>query len=138
MAKVPTGVRLTDLSTKWGLVTIANKDGVIEREYAITAKEADAVAQGNNVLPPGCTAEEWASGLVMVTTRPCNPGQAVINPDGSLVVNYGVETRAGKVNVSLMKCFPHEFERVGDALHINAAVAAQVDVPFVEIKPEKP
>ena len=102
----------------------------------LTAKEADAGAKGNNVLPPGCTQKEWESGNVMVACRPCNPGQGVINPDGTLIVNFGVEEKAGRVTVSLMKLFPHEFEKVSAELHIDAAVAAQVDVPFVEVKPE--
>ncbi len=137
MAKIPTGIRITDFSTKWGLVQVANKDGTIAREYAITAKEADAVRSVNKTVPPGCTQEEWDSGLVTVTTRPCNPGQAVINPDGTLVVNYGVEIKADRINVSLMKCVPTEFEKVGNIVNVETDLARQVDVPFVEVKPEK-
>jgi len=135
--KVPTGVKLTDMSTAWGLVQVFAKDGSIEREFAITAKEADAVVQGNNVIPSGVTEDEWFSGRVTVACRPCNPGEAVINPDGTLVVNYGVTEKNARIDVKLMQLQPTEFIKdAGDVLHIDAAIAAQVDVPMVAVKPD--
>ncbi len=131
MAKLATGVQLTDMSTKWGLVTVIGKDGA--RSFAITAKETEVAHQG--VKPDGCTEEEWLNHEVC--SRPCNPGQAVINPDGTLMVNYGVTEEAKRVDVKLMQCPPADYERRGDVLHIEALVAAQVDVPFIEVKPEK-
>ncbi len=127
---LPTGVRLTDMTPKWGLVTVIGKDGA--RSFAITAKEAEAALLG--VMPPGCTEEEWRNHEVCL--RPCNPGQAVINPDGSLMVNYGVTEEAKRVDAKVMQCPPADYERRGDVLHIEALVAAEVDVPFVEVKPE--
>lgn len=134
--KVPTGVVLTDMTTAWGLVQVLAQDGSIEREFAITAKEADAVVQGNNVLPPGVTEDEWFSGRVTVACRPCNQGEGVINPDGKLVVNFGVEENAGRINVKLMEIPTEEYQKVGAELHIEAAVAAQVDVVRKEVAPE--
>ena len=134
MKLLPTGIKLTDASTKWGLVTVANPDGTLNRQYSITGKEADAVAQGNNVVPPGCTDEEWFAGLVMVACRPCNPGQAYLNPDGELIVNYGVTEKDGRVSVNLMQCFPGEFTVDGDSLTITDTVAKLIDVPFKAVK----
>lgn len=132
--KIATGIQLTDHSIKWGLVTVANKDGSINRQYVISGKEADAVAAGN-AGPPGCTKDEWASGLVEVCGRPCNPGQAVLNPDGNLIVNYGVVVLAGRVTASVMKIFLQEFDYIGGVLHIVSDVAAQVDKPFSAVIP---
>jgi hypothetical protein len=134
MKLLPTGIKLTDASTKWGLVTVANPDGTLNRQYTIKGKEADAVVQGNNVVPPGCTDEEWFAGLVMVACRPCNPGQAYLNPEGDLVINYGVDEADGKVSVKLMQCFAGEFAEADGALEITDTVAKLVDVPFKAVK----
>lgn len=134
MAKQSTGIQHTDFTTKWGLVTVDNADGTLNREYVITAAEADAVAQGNNVLPPGCTQAEWESGLVTVNTRPCHVGQAVRNPDGTMIVNYGVAKVGKRVDVSLMKLEATEWEKIGDTVMIDAAVADTVDVPFKAVR----
>ena len=132
--KTITGIQITDLSTKWGLVSVSNPDGTINREYAITGAEADAVANGNNIVPSGCTDEEWFSGRTTLSCRPCNPGQGILNEDGSLVVNYGVSEKAGKVDIKLMQIFPAEYTLDKGVLSIDAAVAAQVDVPFTQVK----
>lgn len=137
MAKVPTGIKITDLSTKWGLVSVYNADGSIQREYSISAEEADAVAHGNNVLPPGCSEEEWYSGLVSVATRPCNVGEAVDNGDGFLVVNHGFveDKNKGTVDVLLTKIDPTKWKKKADTVLIEADVAAVVDVPHKKVKP---
>jgi hypothetical protein len=126
----PTGIQITDMTTKWGLVTVANPDSSINRQYTISAEDAQIVATGNNILPPGVTAEEWHGGWAVMSGRPCNIGNGVVNPDGSLIVNYGVQKVAGKINVSLMLIPPHEWELVDGIVHIVPDVAAQVDVPF--------
>lgn len=123
---IDTGIVLVDGSTKWGLVTVMDKDANIVREYEITAAEADAVRYGGSA-PPGCTKDEWESGLVMVATRPCLPGQAFRNPDGTLVVNYGKEERGGKISVHLMQLAPAEWEISGEKVRMPASIAKQVD-----------
>lgn len=112
MNKIPVPIEITDMSTKWGLVTVLNPDQTINRQYRITAQEAEAVHRGNNVLPPNCTHEEWSSGLVIVASRPCNPGQAVINPDGTLVMNLGIKEINSRVLVSLATLTSDEWEQM--------------------------
>ena len=130
---VPTGLELTDLSTKWGLVTVVNVDGSINRQFAIPATEASGIASGTVKKPVACTDAEWDTGLVIVTTRPCKPGQAVACPDGSLVVNYGVVQSAGSVVVSLMRLTPSEWEFTGGMLCIDSSLKAQLDVPHTDV-----
>lgn len=127
---IATGIQLTDMSTKWGLVTVSNADGTINRQYTISAHAAKEVAQNNNIVPAGCSYEEWHSGLTVLSSRPCNVGNGVVNPNGSLVVNYGVAKVAGRITVSLMMIPPSEWGLIGNIVHMVPAVAAQVDVPF--------
>jgi len=126
----PTGIQLTDMTTKWGLVTVANTDSSINRQFTISARAAKEVAANNNIVPAGVTYEEWHGGWAVLSGRPCNIGNGVVNPDGSLVVNYGVEKVAGKITVSLMMIPPSEWELIDGVVHIVPEVAAQVDVPF--------
>lgn len=127
---IATGIQLTDTSTKWGLVTVSNPDGSINRQYTLSARATDEVAQNNNVIPTGCTYEEWHGGLAILTGRPCNVGNGVVNPDGTLIVNYGVSKVAGRVTVSLMQIPPSEWSLIDGVVHIVPEVAVQVDVPF--------
>lgn len=126
---VETGLELTDHSPKWGMVTIINTDGSINRQYVITVEEAEAVHKGNNVLPPGCTQKEWNDGLVMVESRVLHQGQCVKLDDGSLVVNYGVERKPDSIRVSLMKLVPSEWDNFGPLIKVSSLVANQIDVP---------
>ena len=126
MNKLPVNIEITDMSTKWGLVTVLNPDHIIQREYRITAEEAEAVYKGNNVLPPGCTQEEWEKGLVMVASRPCHPGQAVANPDGTLIVNCGIEEKNNRINVSLLCVAPNGWRIAGNHLMINSDIIDKI------------
>lgn len=124
---VPTAIQLTDLSTKWGLVTFMNPDGTIADQQEITGEEADAVVHGNNP-PPNCTRELWETGRVLVYTRPCMPGQAVANPDGTLIVNYGKRKVGNSIQVDLMMLQPHEWALLEGIIMMDPMVALQVDV----------
>lgn len=123
---IKTEIQLTDMSTAWGLVEVFGDDHVLVRSYRIDADSADAVAKG--ATPPGCTQEEWSSGLVRVTTRPCLQGQAVMNPDGALIVNYGISEVGNNVVVKLMRV-PASAWRVDDGeVWMNADIAKQVRI----------
>lgn len=123
---IPTSIQLTDLSTKWGLVTFMNADGTIAEQQEITGEEADAVVRGNNP-PPNCTRELWETGRVLVYTRPCLPGQAVESPDGTLIVNYGKRKVGNVIQVDLMLLQPNEWKMDGGVLMMEESVARQVD-----------
>jgi hypothetical protein len=135
---IVTNLKLTDSSTKWGLVVVSNSDGTVNRQYTITGKEADAVAQNNKILPPGCTQEEWESGNTFVYTRPCNQGEACILPDGILNINYGVDEKNNLVQDKRMICFPGEWKYENGILYITDTVAKTVDVPFLAVNAALP
>ena len=123
---IATSVQLTDLSTKWGLVTFVNEDGTVADQQEISGADADAVVRGNSP-PPNCTRDQWETGRVMVYTRPCLPGQAVANPDGSLIVNYGKRKVGNVIQVDLMLLQPNEWKLDGGVLMMEESVARQVD-----------
>ncbi len=126
MIKVPVPYEITDISTKWGLVTVYNSDRTINRQYKITADEAEAVHHGNNVLPPRCTLAEWQEGRVVVESRPCNPGQGFINPDGVLMLNCGVHEAKDRVNVSLLQIHPEKWTLAGARLFLDSDVVEHI------------
>lgn len=119
-----TNIKLVDMTPRWGLVSVMAEDTSIVREYRITGEEVAAVLAGG--IPPGCTDEEWASGRVLVAGRPCLPGMCVKNPDGWLVVNFGIGEEAGKTMVSIMRIPPNEWTLIDDVVHIDEAVAASM------------
>lgn len=131
MDLVPTSFVLADASTKWALVTVADAEGRLIREFTIDGPEAAAIVAGlqDGTLerPPGVTAEEWASGGASFTTRPLKPGMARVIPDGTLVLNYGVVTRLGKVQTSLLRLPAREFKVEGDTLYLPPLIAKAVD-----------
>lgn len=95
-------IEIVDGSTKWGLLVFVDERGAVVREVEISAEEADAVATGKKRLPDGCTAEEWETGRVALITRPLKQGQALVQEDGSLVVNYGIEKTGDRVQADVM------------------------------------
>lgn len=122
----PTTVQLVDMRPRWGLVTVAAPDSSIVRQYQISGDEVAAVLAGS--APPGCSADEWLSGFVQVVGRPCLPGMGVANPDGNLMVNYGIEEVAGRVDARVMKIPPSEWALIDGVVHIEAAVADEMGV----------
>ena len=122
MPLVDTALVLGDLRiTRWGLVTVMNPDRTILREYQITPQQAQDV-HTNKGPPPGVTLAEWQSGLVMVASRPCLSGECVANPDGTLIVNTGIKTVAGKIEVTLTKLQHSEWAQVDGKIQIEAAL----------------
>ena len=122
MALVDTNLILGDLRvTRWGLVTVMLEDRTIDREHQITPAEADAVHAGR-ALPPGVTLDEWQSGRVMVSSRPCLAGECVRNPDGTLIINTRILAVAGKIQATLTKCQPSEWEFVGGKVRIEESI----------------
>ena len=50
----------------YGVVVVRNADGSLNREYRITAEELAVLHASKNGVPPGCTQEEWESGMAYV------------------------------------------------------------------------
>lgn len=99
MALVPTTLQFTDMSTKWGRVIVLNPDYTIKEEFIISAEKAERV-RNRETLPEELIAI-WNSGLVIVETRPCNPGQCVAGENGTLMINTGIRTVGKRVNTTL-------------------------------------
>lgn len=110
---VPTRLQMTDFSPKWGHVMVLGPSGDLAREYRITAIEEAGVRNGASC--PGCTAEEWSSGRVHVIGRVLLPGQAVINPNGTLWVNDGEDHNATNIGLSI-KAFAQDAWLVCDGI----------------------
>ena len=84
---------MTDMSTKWGMVIVYDAAGTIKRKFVITAAIAERVhARLSITAQHPVLAALWATGRVAVESRPCNAGQCVANPDGTLMVNTGIDT----------------------------------------------
>lgn len=135
---IDTGIKLSDMSTAWGLVLIVREDGTVEREYAISAAAADAVRDGKRKHPPGVTQEQWESGRVSSATRPLHPGLALRNvKDGSLLVNFGVHKVGNRIRTNLMVIPAGQWELVGrDGIRMLPRWAALVDVETCEVTPD--
>jgi hypothetical protein len=126
---IDTDITMSDGTTKWGLVTVWNADETVDRQFRIDAAAMQAVREGNNVMPPGLTNQEFAEQRFMVAGRPCNPGEALARTDGSCIVNLGVEQRGKELHVRLVMLAAGEWEVVGGKLRVLEPVAFAMDIP---------
>jgi len=135
---IDTGIKLSDMSTAWGLVQVVREDGRIEREYTISAEAADEVNRGAHTHPPGVTLEEWQTGRVFLFTRPLHPGLALRNiKDGSLAVNFGVHKVNGRIKTDVLIIPAGQWELVGrDGIRLPVKLAKIVDLGFSEVQPD--
>lgn len=135
---IDTGIKLSDMSTAWGLVQIVREDGTVEREYAISAAAADAVSSGKRTHPPGVTFEQWSTGRVYCVSRPLHPGLALRNTKtGELLVNFGVHKVNGRIKTNVMVIPSGQWELVGrDGIRMQARWARQVDLGSYEVTPD--
>lgn len=122
----PTRLRMTDRSTKWGLVTVRSAEGGIEREVAIDGREADRVATSVASWPCCVTQEEWESGLVTSATYAVLPGQANAAPDGTLVVCLGLRERAQCVDAVLLGLHKTEWAEVDGVIGVRGPAAQMI------------
>lgn len=124
-----TRLALVDGSTKWGLVVVVDVDGVVRREYRISAAAAEAV-RVNNQPPPGILPAVWRSGQAYVATRPLFRGQCLIRQDGWLVVNYGLDDTSivDRVRADVMAIPPAQWGRRGEVVQVDETLAPVVDV----------
>lgn len=127
MPLVATSFTLTTPDIKWALVTVGNPDGSINREYTITAEEANAVKNSKKSGPPGCTKEEWESGRVGVTARPLTPGLFRVLPDNTLVLNYGINPKLSKISVDVLRIPKSDYEIKEGVLWLDSKLAKAID-----------
>ena len=126
MEKIATHIQLTDMAPAWGLVCVTENSEVV-RAHRIT-REALQSFEANATLPECVTQAEWSEGRVIIAARPCLPGQGVLQPDGSLVVNYGIKDDGHGVHVSLMRVYPREFELIDGVIHMLPHIGQQIDL----------
>ena len=105
----PTKLQLVDSSTKWGLVTVHDKQWNVVSEHMIDAAEADAVASSVRGWPPCVSPELWETGLVQSAAYTVLPGQASPGDDGTLLVGLSLEQRAPFVHARILQLQPHEW-----------------------------
>lgn len=136
---IDTGIKLSDMSTAWGLVQIVREDGTVEREYTVSAAAADAVRDGKREHPPGVTLEEWRTGRVYLFNKPLSPGLALRNiKNGSLMVNFGVHKANDRIRTSVMIIPAGQWELVGrDGIRMQERWARQVDLGYSEVTPDE-
>jgi hypothetical protein len=123
---IDTRFTLSDGSAKWGLVTVVNEDTTIQRQYRIERADLEAVRDGAKSFPPGVTQEEWESGRVFVSGRPCEVGEALPIADGFLIVNHGCEVVGNEIRVGLTQLAPGEWEVVDGRIRMLSSVAEQI------------
>lgn len=114
METIITNIEITDKTPKWGHVAVMNKDGSIKRHFRINATETDQINKGLLLCPVLCTPEECATGVV-ITSRPCNPGQAVKEDNGTLIVNYGITEVNERVTAKVVKIDQLEWQEINNA-----------------------
>lgn len=120
---INTSLQIVDLKPRWGLVTVANPDGSVNRAYRITAEQEAAVRLAG-ACPVGCSLDEWKAGRVIVSGRPCEAGQAVVHANGWLLVNCGISESAGRVDVRHLLIPPQEWALEGSVVRLVPAVYA--------------
>lgn len=119
--KVATDIRIVPMhGVQWGLVSVHDADASVVRSWRISADEFLAVQAGES-LPPGCSRSEWESGSISVGARPCLPGDAVVNEDGTLVHNFGIVEDRQTVKVSLLRVPAGQWEIRGSTVFIERA-----------------
>lgn len=78
----------------YGIVTIRNIAGEIDREYKISGEQL--TGRLSRQAPLGCTQQEWESGLVVIAGKACDTGEVYLRADGSLIIKYSEEIIGGK------------------------------------------
>ena len=139
MATIASNLRMSDKTRKWGLVTVFDVNGSIVEEYIIDKKELLEIEE-NNAIPSMCSEEQWASGLVGVSSRPCDVGEAFHNPDGTMVVNLGVveDKQNKRVTINLEELTPEDWTLQNGNIEIvnSSKVQALTAVVYRKVKPE--
>ena len=124
----PTRLRLTDNSTKWGLVTKRDVAGETVREWLIDATEANRVAVSANGYPECVTPEEWGSGLVSSATYTVLPGQANADKAGNLLVCLSLteNPEAGSVLGGMLLLSPTEWTHHDGVVAVNGPALGMI------------
>lgn len=104
-------IQIVDDSTKWGLLSFVDENGVVVREEEISGAEANAVASGQQRVPSGCTAQEWETGRVALVTKPMQQGHGIVQQDGSLVVNFSIDKTGGRIKTDVMWIPPAQWRQ---------------------------
>jgi len=96
---------------KYGVVSIMNADGTLNREYRITRLELDELQKSANGIPPGCTKEEWEGGRAIVLGMDFDVGDYRIEND-FLQIKYAEQIEKGRIVDYGVLFFPGEWTEI--------------------------
>jgi hypothetical protein len=127
----------------YGLVTVTNPDGSLNRQYKVSKKELARVQRHRwwwKVLwflgrdrPKGVTREEWRSGRAILHGKDLRVGDYDLNRDGSLLIKFGDRVREdGYIAESFLRVDPADWNQ--DPERITVRSHALKNLPIHEIR----
>src|SRR5688500_16206219 len=116
---------LSTTRDKYGLVTVINGDGSLNRQYRITGTELAALHASGDGLPPGCSAEEWHEGRAWVVGKCVDVGE-VFEANGYLVIKFDEQMVNGHVVESVITWAPGEWSGTPPNVSVAPAKLAEV------------
>lgn len=102
-------IKLKDKKTGFGVVRVLNPDGSLNRAYRITQAEVDDVNASPTGAPPGCTKDEWESGLAKLYGGCLDEGEWQVRANGSLRVCVAVVESNGDLVSKMVELGSDEF-----------------------------
>jgi len=112
---------------KYGVVSVRNADGSINREYRITGEELAAFKALPNGVPPGVTKEELQSIPVFVYGMGMDVGDVRVNKAGWLKMKLSERTVAGRIVEQLVVLEPGEWTGTIPNITMSAEKIALID-----------
>ena len=139
---MPTTVLIAEVRPqKYGLVTVFNPDGSLNREYKITGADYAALALPGAGAPPGVTKEEWEGGrsvrlkdgtparrpLALAAGKDYAVGDCAVQRDGTLRVKVMETILQGRVRELFLILKSSDYTGVPPAITVSPAVLARLD-----------
>jgi len=125
-----TVIKLSDKKLKFGLVTVRNKDGSLNRQFKITPEEYTALAGKGALGPHGVTEEEWINGLAFASGISLEEGDAELRSNGSVLIkvreNLSLDI-AGKITETYVELASSDYTGILPAITIKPASLSSMD-----------
>jgi hypothetical protein len=80
---------------RYGVVTVRDQSGAIDREFVITGEELATLHKSGNGVPPGVTREDWESGRARVIGKSREQGEYQRQGE-TLAMTVRAELRRGR------------------------------------------
>lgn len=121
MAKVKTNYKLTDNKTKWGMLEIRESNGKLRKSKKIKKTDVDDFNDGNT--PEALVSYIEGAPMVILSERPLESGDCLIQPDGTLTLNTQIY-EDGVFALSFTKDIPSElWEEVNGSIYIEKVLS---------------